>query len=155
MAPSYVTWQSAWHLARRHRSWRRARKYPQDTFLSACFFSVVFTYRKPPAAAAVRKSPPPRPSLWPPRPPSSGDGSCLPEVHRARPPRPPTSPGPGVTRTAPVLATARPARASRQRSATALPARHLPATAPAPAPAAPSPAAARPLPPGNFIFLIS
>jgi hypothetical protein len=45
MAPSYVTWQSAWHLARRHRSWHRARKYPQDTFLSARFFSVVFTYR--------------------------------------------------------------------------------------------------------------
>jgi hypothetical protein len=43
MVSSSVTWQSSWHLARRHRSWRRARKYPRTPILSARFFSVRFT----------------------------------------------------------------------------------------------------------------
>jgi hypothetical protein len=146
MAPSYVTWQSAWHLARRHRSWHRARKYPQDTFLSARFFSVVFTYRAshPPPFGNRR-----RPTLLsghPARPAPATAVAFQRSAELARPARlprlgrsPPTAcPLPTHCRRAPAPTAPSPA--------TALPARHRPATAPAPAPAAPSPAAARPLP---------
>jgi hypothetical protein len=119
MAPSYVTWQSAWHLARRHRSWRRARKYPQTTFLSARFFSVrvTSTAAKPTAARPTpdrlaagrppRSLPPgappsepgvPRParpprSLPPGAPPSE---PCRPELRRASPAARSSPPPPGA-----------------------------------------------------------
>jgi hypothetical protein len=61
MALSSVTWQSSWHLARRHRSWRRARKYPRNLILSARFSQ--FSLRK--------TSPPPFPTAPPVRRPGS------------------------------------------------------------------------------------
>jgi hypothetical protein len=71
MAPSSVTWQSSWHLARRHRSWRRARKYPRNPILSARF-----------SQFALRKtSPPPFPTAPPVRRPGSPPSGA-----RRRPP---------------------------------------------------------------------
>jgi hypothetical protein len=84
MAPSCVTWQSAWHLARRHRSWRRARKYPQTPFLSARFFSVHVTSTAAKTIAIPSKSSPPA-QLQPGSPPAA---------------RPPRSLPPGVPRPA-------------------------------------------------------
>jgi hypothetical protein len=85
MAPSCVTWQSAWHLARSHRSWRRARKYPQTTFLSARFFSVrvTSTAAKPTAAVPSKSSPPAQ--LRPCSPPAARPAPCRPVLRRARP----------------------------------------------------------------------
>jgi hypothetical protein len=102
----------AWHLARRHRSWRRARKYPPDAFLSARFVCSSVFAPSPPPPLAIR--PPPRrrrllsghphahhrrrdrPSLRPLRPASSGEHSrgrpaSSGEHSRGRPPRPPSS----------------------------------------------------------------
>jgi hypothetical protein len=143
-----VTWQPAWHLARRHRSWRRARKYTPDAFLSARFVCCsVFAPSPPPS---LGKRPPPRrrrllsghphaqlrrrgrPTLWSLRPASSAElarPARLPRLGRP----PPCSP-----------ATAQPARRAPAPAApspaTAQPARR------APAPATPSPAVARSLP---------
>jgi hypothetical protein len=145
MAPSAVTWQSSWHLARRHRSWRRARKYPLPPFLSARFFSVLSAQNttaavpdrtarslrrrpgSPPVARPAPCLPPPRQLISPPTDFANGfrrhrTGS------RARPPGVRRRTGsrarpPGVRRRRPELAA--PARRSsrrpelRQRSATA------------------------------------
>jgi hypothetical protein len=97
MAPSCVTWQSAWHLARRHRSWRRARKYPQTTFLSARFFSV---------RVILPQTPPPFPNRR--RPPAPLRPECRrapsrPELACAR-----SSPPPGVSPSSPPPAWLRP-----------------------------------------------
>jgi hypothetical protein len=142
MAPSIVTWQPAWHLARRHRSWRRARKYPPDTFLSACFLCCSeIAQRKPPPPLGKRRRPapfspatphaqlrrPPRPSLRPPRPPSSG------EVRRARPP---TSPGPAAAELPGHRAACSPPAGHRARSGpgSSLPGRRAPTACPLPPP---------------------
>jgi hypothetical protein len=165
VAPSFVTWRLAWHLARRHRSWRRARKYPPDAFLSARFLCCSVTAPSPPPPLGKRRRPVAVAFSPATRTPRSGGAAALlsglpalpapasyAELARpARLPRlgrpPPSSP-----------ATAQPARRAPAPAApspsTALPARHRPATAPAPA--APSPAAARSLPahcrPWYFFF---
>jgi hypothetical protein len=102
MAPSSVTWQSSWHLARRHRSWRRARKYPRTPILSARFFSVLsaqnttaavhFSDRtarslrrrpgRPPRSLPARRSPP-RQRISPPPPRLASSAA------RSSPPPPP------------------------------------------------------------------
>ena len=148
MAPSFVTWRPAWHLARRHRSWRRARKYPPDAFLSARFVCSSVFAPSPPPPLAIR--PPPRrrrllsghphahhrrrgrPSLRPLRPASSGEHS------RGRPPRPPSSPGPAAAE----LPGHRAACSPSSGPGSSVPG-HRAACSP---PAAPSPAAARSLP---------
>jgi hypothetical protein len=79
MAPSSVTWQSAWHLARRHRSWRRARKYPQTPFLSARFFSIRVTSTSAKNIAAVHLKSPPPAQLRPGSPPAARPAPCRPE----------------------------------------------------------------------------
>jgi hypothetical protein len=117
VAPSCVTWQSAWHLARRHRSWRRARKYPQTPFLSACFFSVRVTSTAAKTTAAVpSKSPPPaqrRPGSPPPaRPARQKPAPCRPELSRASSAARSSSPPPGAQAAARSSANGRPPRAT-------------------------------------------
>ena len=161
MAPSFVTWQPAWHLARRHRSWRRARKYPTDAFLSARFVCSSVFAPSPPPPLGIR--PPPRrrrrrllsghphahhrrrgrPSLRPLRPASSGEHSrgrpaSSGEHSRGRPPRPPSSPGPPAAE----LPGHRAACSPSSGPGSSVPG-HRAACSP---PAAPSPAAARSLP---------
>jgi hypothetical protein len=134
MAPSSVTWPSSWHLARRHRSWRRARKYPRTPILSVRFFSVHFTsptakyhcrrsllrphrpFASPPARLAAGRPPRSLPARRSPPPP--GVRPEIPAAARSSPPPPPV-----VRPRRPELAA--PARSSsrrpelRQRSATA------------------------------------
>jgi hypothetical protein len=107
MAPSSVTWQIAWHLARRHRSWRRARKYPPPPFLLCAFLlwllcSRFFSVRVSPTA----KTNPARPARRRPgSPPAAHPAPC-----RRRPPAPLPVAGraraPGVRRRRPEFAPA-------------------------------------------------
>jgi hypothetical protein len=68
-------WQAAWHLARRHRSWRRARMKSRGSLLTAVFCTLCFQppqppWSPPPPERLTATARAPRPSAAPPERPS-------------------------------------------------------------------------------------
>jgi hypothetical protein len=53
-----LMWQAAWHLARRHRSWRRARMKSRGSLLTAVLFTLYFPALPQPRRRRVRRAPP-------------------------------------------------------------------------------------------------
>jgi hypothetical protein len=88
-------WQAAWHLARRHRSWRRARMKSRGSLLTAVFCTLCFQPPQPRRRRDRRAPPRHRPSAPPlccaARAPLAGGSQArpLPRRHARAAPSPP------------------------------------------------------------------